>query len=147
MWSTGFYQLLSILFCKVMVSKIEFIIIRGVPERSAVILHATQIFCIFWWWGCFGYNCTGRLYYVWRFTWLPYISYIGMCRPIASGFGAVLVLKRVYTLPILVWNRVWFSRELQDRMNVFFCFNSKWVRKKEKYTNSKWIWIFFLFAL
>ena len=30
-----------------MVSKIEFIIIRDVPERSAVILHATQIFCFF----------------------------------------------------------------------------------------------------
>ena len=26
-------------------------------------------------------------------------------------------------------------------------FNSKWVRKKEKYANSKWIWRIFLFAL
>ena len=26
-------------------------------------------------------------------------------------------------------------------------FNSKWVRKKEKRENSKWIWIIFLFAL
>ena len=29
-----------------------------------------------------------------------------------------------------------------------YCFNSKWVRKKEKYANSKWIWSFFFwFAL
>ena len=33
--------------------------------------------------------------------------------------------------PILVWNRVWFSRELLE------C--SKWVRKKEKYADSEWI--------
>ena len=30
---------------------------------------------------------------------------------------------------------------------IFYCFNSKWVRKKEKYANSKWIWRIFLFAL
>ena len=28
-----------------------------------------------------------------------------------------------------------------------YCFNSKWVRKKEKYANSKWIWRIFFFAL
>ena len=50
---------------------------------------------------------------------LPYISHIGMCRPIGSRFCAVLVWKRVYTLPILVWNRVWFSSVLSERMNVF----------------------------
>ena len=32
---------------------------------------------------------------------------------------AILVWKRVYTLPILVWNRLWFSRELRECMNVF----------------------------
>ena len=42
---------------------------------------------------------------------LPYISHIGMCHPIRWGFCAVLVWKRVYTLPILVWNRKWVSRE------------------------------------
>ena len=96
---------------------------KGCTWRAAVILHATQIFCIFWWCGCFGFNCTGRLYYFSGFTWLfqpfitvsflrqwlndpeggggggggvlPYRSYIGMCRPIASGFSAVLVWKRV----------------------------------------------------
>ena len=28
----------------------------------------------------------------------------------------------------------------------FYRFNSKWVRKKEKYANSKWIWIVFVFV-
>ena len=53
---------------------------------------------------------------------LPYIRYIGMCRPIGWAFCAVLVWKRAYTLPILVWNRVWFSRELRyvlECMKVF----------------------------
>ena len=27
--------------------------------------------------------------------------------------------RRVYTLSILVWNRVWFSREQRECMNVF----------------------------
>ena len=35
---------------------------------------------------------------------LPYISYISICRSIGWGFCGVLVWKRVYTLPILVWN-------------------------------------------
>ena len=35
------------------------------------------------------------------------------------GFWAFLVWKRVYTLPILVRNRVWFSKELRECMNVF----------------------------
>ena len=42
-----------------------------------------------------------------------------MCRPIGSGFCAVLVWKRVNTLLILVWNRVWFSGELRENMNAF----------------------------
>ena len=50
---------------------------------------------------------------------LPCISNIGMCRHSGEGFWAVLVWKWVYTLPILVWNRVWFSRELRQCMNVF----------------------------
>ena len=39
--------------------------------------------------------------------------------PIGERFCAVLVWKRVYTFPILVWNRVWFLRELRECMNVF----------------------------
>ena len=49
---------------------------------------------------------------------LPYISQRGMFRPKGYGFCAVLVWKRVQTLPILVWNRVWFSRELRECMKV-----------------------------
>ena len=45
---------------------------------------------------------------------LPYINYIDVCRPIGLGFWAVLVWKRVYTLSILVWNRVLFSRDLRS---------------------------------
>ena len=40
------------------------------------------------------------------------ISYVGMCCPI--GWGRV-----GYTLPILVWNHVWFLRELRECMKVF----------------------------
>ena len=38
-----------------------------------------------------------------------------------------------------VWNRLWSSKELRECMNVFYRLNSKWVRKREKYANSKWI--------
>ena len=37
----------------------------------------------------------------------PYICHIGVCRPNGYGFCAVLVL-----------NRVWFSRELRERISV-----------------------------
>ena len=40
---------------------------------------------------------------------LPYINYISMCRSIGWGFWAVLVWKRVYTLPILVESGVAFE--------------------------------------
>ena len=40
---------------------------------------------------------------------LPYISHRGMFRPKGYGFCAVLVWKRVETLPILVWNRYRFQ--------------------------------------
>ena len=40
---------------------------------------------------------------------LPYISHSGMFRPKGYGFCAVLVWKRVETLPILVWNRYRFQ--------------------------------------
>ena len=71
---------------------------------------------------------------------LPYISRICMCSPKGKGFCAVGLKKRVKTLPIWVWNRVWFSRELVGVYERIHCFNSKWFRKKEKYANSKWIW-------
>ena len=50
---------------------------------------------------------------------LPYISHIGMFRPKWYGYGLFRFCKRVHTLSILVWNRVWFSGELPQRVNVF----------------------------
>ena len=49
----------------------------------------------------------------------PYIGHIGMCCPYRIGFLHRFDLKRAYTWPILVWNWVWFSRELRECMNVF----------------------------
>ena len=66
---------------------------------------------------------------------LPYISHIGMCHPKGYGFifGAFLVWKQVYTLPIWVWIREWFSRELWERTNVFIVIIlTKWGRAREK---------------
>ena len=56
-----------------------------------------------------------------------------MCRPIGYGFCAVLVWKRVCTLPILVWNGVWFSRELSESecMNVFIVSNPNDLDRKK----------------
>ena len=42
----------------------------------------------------------------------------------------------MYTLPILVWNRVWVPRELRECMNVFIV---SIPNEKENYANSKWI--------
>ena len=65
---------------------------------------------------------------------LPYIIHIGMCRPKGYGFGAFLVWKQIYTLPIWVWIRVWFSRELRERTNVFIVtvILTEWGRTREK---------------
>ena len=51
---------------------------------------------------------------------LPYLSYRYVPpSPIGKGFCTVLVWKREYTLPILLWSREWFLRELQGCMNIF----------------------------
>ena len=56
----------------------------------------------------------------------PYIGHIGICCSHRIGFLHRFDLKQVYTWPILVWNWVWFSRELRESMNVFIDrFNSK----------------------
>ena len=51
-------------------------------------------------------------------SWKKYGSRVISCTEMAffarAGGCAVLLWKRVYTLPILVWNRVWFSRELRS---------------------------------
>ena len=61
-------------------------------------------------------------------------GYSTMCRPKGWGFCTILVWKRVYTLSILVWNLVWFSKELRECLNLFIVY-----RKKDKYANSKWM--------
>ena len=50
---------------------------------------------------------------------LPYISHIGMCRPPAQRVGllGLFGLKTGITFPVLVWNRVWLSRGLRERMS------------------------------
>ena len=53
------------------------------------------------------------------------------------GFGLKTGI-RVYAFSILVWNRVWFLRELRD-CKISLSFQFQRVRKKEKYANSKWI--------
>ena len=50
--------------------------------------------------------------------------------PKGYAFWAFLVWKQVYTLPILVWKQVWFSKELRECMNMhIYRLNSKWIRK------------------
>ena len=55
---------------------------------------------------------------------LPYITYTDMCRPI--GFCTVLV-----------WNRVLVFERITGVYERIYRFNSKCIRKKEKYANSK----------
>ena len=53
---------------------------------------------------------------------LPYIRHIGMCRqpkPKGVVFTPFWSENGFYALPIFVWNRVWFWRELREWMNVF----------------------------
>ena len=45
---------------------------------------------------------------------LPYICHLGMCL-----LGLFSLKTSIFTLPIFVWKRVWFSRELRECMNVF----------------------------
>ena len=70
---------------------------------------------------------------------LPHISYRYVL-PDRVGFlrRFVLKIKRVYTLPILVWNRVWFSRKVPQRMNVFIISMPN-VQERKRNANSKWI--------
>lgn len=62
---------------------------------------------------------------------LPYRSLLGMYRPEGYSFADILNtamlivlvlrrfgLERVQSLPILAWNRVWFSREVREFINV-----------------------------
>ena len=142
---------------------------KGCTWRTAVILHATQINCIFWWCGCFGFNCTGRLCYFSGFTWLfqpfitvsflsqwlndpgggvlPYRSYIGHVPPHRVGFLRRFGLKTGIDFAHFGLESGMVFEGTTGVYERIYRFNSKWVRKKEKYANLKWIWIIFLFAL
>ena len=70
---------------------------------------------------------------------LPYIRYIGMCRPKRLGF--VLVWKRVYILNIFVWNWVWLSGE-RSRKLITYCSSQQLARvtgERERETEIKYI--------
>ena len=75
---------------------------------------------------------------------LPYIIYICMCRPIGYGFYAVLVWKRIRFAHFGLESDMVF-KESTGVYERIYRFNSKWVRKKEKHANSKWIWRIFFF--
>ena len=64
--------------------------------------------------------------------------------PQRVGFLRRFGLKTGIGLPILVWSRVWFSRELRECMKVFI------VSMPNEYPGKSWKWIFkkiFLFAV
>ena len=54
--------------------------------------------------------------------------------PQRVGVFAPFWSENGYTLCLLVWNLVWFSRELRECLNLFIVY-----RKKDKYANSKWM--------
>ena len=75
----------------------------------------------------------------------PYIShyrYILYVLPIGWGFWAVLVWKWVYTLPILVWNQVWFSKELRS-VWTYWSFQFQMSKQKREIGKFKMDWKFF----
>ena len=59
---------------------------------------------------------------------LPYISHVDMCRPNEYGFFSLFCLKTGIDFAHLVSNRVWFSRELLECMNVNNKSNQAWLR-------------------
>ena len=66
-----------------------------------------------------------------------------MCRPKGYVFCTVLVWKWVYTLAIVRdLESVMVFEETTGVYERIYRFNSKWIRKKEKYANSKWILIY-----
>ena len=69
-----------------------------------------------------------------------------MCRTKRYVFCAVTVWKRAKILPILVWNGVWLSREVQECMNVFVVSNPNEKETERADANSKWLLRIFLLA-
>ena len=62
---------------------------------------------------------------------LLYISHIGMFGPRGYGFSAVSVWKRVWSLHILLLNRVWFCRGNYGSVVTYLSFQFQ-MNKKEK---------------
>ena len=75
---------------------------------------------------------------------LPHISYIGMCHSIGKDFCSVLAWKH---FPHLGLESGMVFEGTTGKYERIYRFNSEWVRKKEKFANSKGIRWIFLFAL
>ena len=67
--------------------------------------------------------------------------------PQRVGFLRRFVLKSGIDLPILVWNRLWFSRELREYMYLSFQFQMTRERKKNKQVRNEFWEIFFVAVL
>ena len=78
---------------------------------------------------------------------LSYISYIEVCAAPSGRVFAPFWSENGYTLCSFSSGIGYGFRENLGVYERIYRFNSKWVRKKEKYANSKWIWIIVLFAL
>ena len=68
---------------------------------------------------------------------LPYISHIGMSSPEGWVF-APFWSENGYSFCSL-WSGIGYGFQGISGVYERICFNSKWIRKKEKYANSKWI--------
>ena len=70
---------------------------------------------------------------------LPYISLEGMCRFSKGRVFAPFWSENGYRLSSF-WSGIWYGFQgSYGTVRTIYCFNSKWVRKKKKYANSKWI--------
>ena len=71
-----------------------------------------------------------------------------MCRPIGVGFLGLFGLKTgIAFAHVGLESGMVFEASTTGVYERIYRFNSKWVRKKEKYANFKWICRIFLFAL
>ena len=74
---------------------------------------------------------------------LPYISYMGMCPPHQVGFLHRFDLKSGIHFAHFGLESGMVFEGTTGVCERIYRFNPKWVRKKEKYANSKWIWRIF----
>ena len=78
---------------------------------------------------------------------LAILRYVPPPLPPSGRVFAPFWSENAYTL-CPFWSGIGYG--FRENLGVYeriYRFNSKWVRKKEKYANSKWIWIIVLFAL